>query len=219
MSALLGQVNRGKPELVSVNAFDALLGPDDDKPDAVNADTDGDEDEKKPVSSTDGPLRSIDGPTGEENVADPSIETAEKKKKKKKKPAAVQIENELQAVVDKIESPITPAAPANQCAAPRCVAKTGILGVVCAFCNRRFCMAHRHPESHSERCGEQQRTASRTAGKRDATLIIEAVKRDPTVGKSLNGAAKEREDARRRLKERIESASGNKAKATAKKKK
>ncbi|KAJ3172209.1 hypothetical protein HDU88_007026 [Geranomyces variabilis] len=98
----LDAVNRGKPELVSANAFDALLAPDDDKPVAENADPDGDEDEKKPVSSTNGPLRYIDGPTGEKNVAGPSNETAEKKKKKKK-PAAVQIENELQAVVDKIE--------------------------------------------------------------------------------------------------------------------
>ncbi|KAJ3159646.1 hypothetical protein HDU86_001656 [Geranomyces michiganensis] len=78
---------------------------------------------------------------------------------------------------------------------------------------------HRHPESHSTRCGEQQRAASRAAGKADATLVIEAVKRDPSAGNSLNTAAKEREDARRRLKERIESAGGSKTKATAKKKK
>ncbi|TPX66254.1 hypothetical protein SpCBS45565_g04582 [Spizellomyces sp. 'palustris'] len=131
--------------------------------------------------------------------------TRKKKKKKKQSKDKADDEEQVAELVDRIESAI-PAAPTNQCALPKCQVKTGVLGVVCEFCKRKFCMAHRHPESHSSRCAELKQSAERVTHRRDASLIIEANKRDPGVANRVGGIQKERQDAKRRLQERIERA-------------
>ncbi|KAJ3019747.1 hypothetical protein HKX48_001805 [Thoreauomyces humboldtii] len=136
---------------------------------------------------------------------------AKQKKKKPKKGKEAVVEALVEKTVDRIESPAVSAAPSNQCAAPRCTAKTGIMGMLCQFCNRKFCMAHRHPEAHSERCTALARGSARATQKSDATLIIELGKREPGAGARVNSAAKEREDAKRRLKDKIAGAGAGRA--------
>ncbi|TPX58369.1 hypothetical protein PhCBS80983_g03195 [Powellomyces hirtus] len=191
-----------QPNPVPTNAYELLPAIEDETPSTIPGDV-----EKKEPGTTE-PSEEPSLQNNEDNPP-PSSDAvpSTKKKKKKKSGTGAKQEAEVEVVVEKIENITIAPAPSNQCAAPRCTAKCGIMGVVCEFCNRKFCLAHRHPESHSLRCAEQKRDASRAAQKRDATLIIEAGKRDPTIGNRINGAAKEREDAKRRLKERIEGAS------------
>ncbi|KAJ3034808.1 hypothetical protein HDV00_004631 [Rhizophlyctis rosea] len=67
-------------------------------------------------------------------------------------------------------------------------------------------MTHRHPESHSTKCTEKKRSTTHSSYKADAKLMLETAKRDPSAANKPGSVAKEREDARKRLKEKMEAA-------------
>ncbi|KAJ3301187.1 hypothetical protein HDU76_005813, partial [Blyttiomyces sp. JEL0837] len=130
--------------------------------------------------------------------------SAKKKGKEAKKAAADAV---ISTTTTKIEDPLKKAAPPNQCNHPGCKEKTSILGVLCEFCNRKFCMTHRLPEVHSQKCAEAKKASSKSTFRNDATLGI-ALSNKPGQSGGVKSIAKEREDAKKRLKEKIEKARG-----------
>ncbi|KAJ3190134.1 hypothetical protein HDU85_000425 [Gaertneriomyces sp. JEL0708] len=95
------------------------------------------------------------------------------------------------------------------CAFSGCKTPTSILSVTCTSCNKAFCMVHRLPESHSSVCADHGRSAAHKAHKRDAALIKALADQGGARAAKVNrvgGVEKEREDAKRRLKEKLTAA-------------
>jgi hypothetical protein len=160
---------------------------------------------------------------------------AAKKKKKKKKPkskAEEELEKKEVKIIEKIEeyvqgcccyrsvsimlktcyfftirtnSPTKKAAPTNQCAHQGCKEKLNSLSMLCKFCNRKFCLTHRLPEVHSPQCAAAMKQTSQKSYKEDSKLQIGISKKDGKAG-GVASLAKEREDAKKRLKEKMEQA-------------
>ncbi|KAI8612804.1 hypothetical protein BC830DRAFT_1135044 [Chytriomyces sp. MP71] len=133
-------------------------------------------------------------------------EAAKKSKKKKAKSKAVEAEVAIVAkTLEKIEDPTVQAKPSNLCAHSGCKEKLGVMGQYCKYCDRKYCMAHRYPAVHSERCAAQEKSLSQNAFKKDALLGI-AIGKNQTQGGKSGSLAKEREDAKKRLAEKIRNA-------------
>ncbi|KAJ3265762.1 hypothetical protein HDU77_004030 [Chytriomyces hyalinus] len=122
-----------------------------------------------------------------EEPSSEDVGTSKKSKKKKKPKAADAVAAVVEKTVEKIENP------------------QGVMGQYCQFCDRKYCLAHRFPEVHSEICGTKKKNLSQTSFKNDARLGIAIGKKETQGGKS-GSLAKEREDAKKRLAERIKNA-------------
>ncbi|KAI8815771.1 uncharacterized protein EV422DRAFT_572470 [Fimicolochytrium jonesii] len=119
--------------------------------------------------------------------------------KKTPKNSASAGEDDLDALVRQIENADIPPAPPNQCAAAGCKAKTHIAGVDCGFCKRRFCLAHRLPETHAQICTTRTSRTAHAKHASNATLFSAMVARDPVKASRPGALEREREDARRRV--------------------
>ncbi|KAJ3403551.1 hypothetical protein HDU80_004034 [Chytriomyces hyalinus] len=133
------------------------------------------------------------------------VGTSKKSKKKKKPKAEDAVAAVVEKTVEKIENPQVQVKAANLCAHSGCKEKLGVMGQYCQFCDRKYCLAHRFPEVHSEICGTKKKNLSQTSFKNDARLGIAIGKKETQGGKS-GSLAKEREDAKKRLAERIKNA-------------
>ncbi|KAJ3229311.1 DNA-binding protein SMUBP-2 [Chytriomyces hyalinus] len=133
------------------------------------------------------------------------VGTSKKSKKKKKPRAEDAVAAVVEKAVEKIENPQVQVKAANLCAHSGCKEKLGVMGQHCQFCDRKYCLAHRFPEVHSEICGTKKKNQSQTSFKNDARLGIAIGKKETQGGKS-GSLAKEREDAKKRLAERIKNA-------------
>ncbi|KAJ3417177.1 hypothetical protein HDV05_006383 [Chytridiales sp. JEL 0842] len=135
-----------------------------------------------------------------------AAEKKKKKKKKKKTKADEELEMKVEKDIQRIEDPLKKPAPTNQCAHTGCKEKLNSLSVLCKFCNRKFCMTHRLPEVHSpSTCGVAMKQSAQKTYQQDAKLAIGLAKKEGMSG-GVPSLAKEREDAKRRLKEKIEKA-------------
>ncbi|KAJ3243266.1 hypothetical protein HDU78_000654 [Chytriomyces hyalinus] len=140
-----------------------------------------------------------------EEPSSEDVGTSKKSKKKKKLKAADAVAAVVEKTVEKIENPQVQVKAANLCAHSGCKEKLGVMGQYCQFCDRKYCLAHRFPEVHSEICGTKKKNLSQTSFKNDARLGIAIGKKETQGGKS-GSLAKEREDAKKRLAERIKNA-------------
>ncbi|TPX37579.1 hypothetical protein SmJEL517_g00478 [Synchytrium microbalum] len=155
----------------------------------------------------DDPVEDVE--TSVSTLTDPSEVLKKKnKKKKKKKDGADQDDEEAQVEkqVEKIESPAVAPAPSNQCSMANCREKVSIVFPACEFCTRKYCAAHRMPESHSPKCAEHKREKEKTSYRAETNRMINMAKRpDATIGSTSKAAvAKDRDDAAKRLREKIQ---------------
>ncbi|KAJ3026447.1 UNVERIFIED_CONTAM: hypothetical protein HDU68_005653 [Siphonaria sp. JEL0065] len=136
------------------------------------------------------------------------LAAAKKAKKKKKKSKAAEVEELIvEKAVEKIVDPtVAPKALSNVCPFAGCKEKLGVMAQYCMYCDRKYCMTHRFPEVHlPDRCGIDKKKASQNSFKNDAKLGIAIGKKETQGGKS-GSLAKEREDAKKRLAEKIKNA-------------
>ncbi|KAJ3071389.1 hypothetical protein HDU98_005419 [Podochytrium sp. JEL0797] len=136
------------------------------------------------------------------------LAASKKTKKKKKKAAAVEkVETLVEEHVAQILDPKVAVAgkPVNLCAFDKCKEKMGVMAQYCMYCDRKYCMTHRYPEIHSAKCAADIKKMSQNTFKNDALLGI-AIGRKETQGGKSGSLAKEREDAKKRLAEKIKKA-------------
>ncbi|ORX93534.1 hypothetical protein K493DRAFT_315955 [Basidiobolus meristosporus CBS 931.73] len=98
-----------------------------------------------------------------------------------------------------------PAKPDNECAEKTCRQKTSLMGFLCGYCRRKFCMKHRLPEKHSSACEEKAKIASRATYKQDSMRIITEEKKKPGSTYAPNGSSesKSRKNLEQRLKNKL----------------
>ncbi|KAJ3131048.1 hypothetical protein HK100_006922 [Physocladia obscura] len=128
----------------------------------------------------------------------------EKKEKKEKKKTKDKEAVAVEKTVEKILDPSIQPKASNLCAFAKCKEKSSTIGY-CKFCDRKYCMSHRMAEVHSERCTSEQKKNAMSTFKADAKLGI-AIGRGETQGGKSGSLAKEREDAKKRLAEKIKKA-------------
>ncbi|KAJ3196865.1 hypothetical protein HDU82_001637, partial [Entophlyctis luteolus] len=133
------------------------------------------------------------------------VDAGETTSRKKTKPKVLSAEQRIvDKAVAKIEDPSVQTKPSNLCAFERC--KEKIVSIAfCKYCDRKYCMTHRMPEIHSERCAAELKKGAMASFKNDAKLAI-AIGRGETQGGKSGSLAKEREDAKKRLAEKIKKA-------------
>ncbi|KAK9709418.1 hypothetical protein K7432_009064 [Basidiobolus ranarum] len=121
-----------------------------------------------------------------------------KKQKNQKK------DDELDDLVNHILSS-EPAKPNNECGEKKCHQKTSLMGFSCAYCQRKFCMKHRLPETHSTACEEKAKSASRASYKQDSMRIITEEKKKPgsTYAPGGSSESKSRKNLEQRLKSKL----------------
>ncbi|ORY48178.1 hypothetical protein BCR33DRAFT_60211 [Rhizoclosmatium globosum] len=147
----------------------------------------------------------VDVPLDGAVIAD-AQELAKKTKKKKKKSKAVEKEEAVvEKALAKIEDPEVQAKAANLCGFEKCKEKLGALAQYCKYCDRKYCMTHRYPEVHSPICAAELKKGAQTSFKNDAKLAA-AIGKGQTQGGKSGSLAKEREDAKKRLAEKIKAA-------------
>ncbi|RIB07641.1 hypothetical protein C2G38_414507 [Gigaspora rosea] len=93
----------------------------------------------------------------------------------------------------------------NSCSVPKCKQNLSILSHTCQYCNMKYCITHRHPESHSPKCAEKVKNSSKSEYKQESMRFITQERRDPgsTNAKKFN-AEKSKEDLKKRYKEKLE---------------
>ncbi|KAF0373300.1 DNA-binding protein smubp-2 [Gigaspora margarita] len=93
----------------------------------------------------------------------------------------------------------------NSCSVPKCKQNLSILSHTCQYCNMKYCITHRHPESHSPKCAEKVKNSSKSEYKQESMRFITQERRDPgsTNAKKFN-AEKSKEDLKKIYKEKLE---------------
>ncbi|KAJ3159493.1 hypothetical protein HK101_001059 [Irineochytrium annulatum] len=82
--------------------------------------------------------------------------------------------------------------------------------MLCNFCNRKHCMAHRLPEVHAEACAAKMRDQASASHRADGKLFIGLNAKEG--GKKEGNVEKERAKARERLAEKIKAAKSGRSK-------
>ncbi|CAG8663862.1 7538_t:CDS:2 [Cetraspora pellucida] len=122
---------------------------------------------------------------------------AEKSKKDQKS------NSDLDEVVTHILSDEKPVL--NACSVPKCKQNLSIMSYTCQYCNMKYCITHRHPESHSPKCAEKIKNSSKSEFKQESMRFITQERRDPgsTNAKKFN-AEKSKEELKKKYKEKLE---------------
>ncbi|CAG8667123.1 4373_t:CDS:2 [Acaulospora morrowiae] len=95
--------------------------------------------------------------------------------------------------------------PSNSCSVPKCKQSLSVLSHTCQYCNMKYCITHRHPEAHSQKCVEKVRSSAHAGFKQESMRFISQERRDPgsTNAKNFN-AEKNKEELKKRFKEKLD---------------
>ncbi|CAG8541499.1 11751_t:CDS:2 [Ambispora leptoticha] len=158
------------------------------------------------------------------NASPEEKSSTSKKSKKKKKPKASTSNNqnnmnnnmtkdELDEIVEGILNEPNPSNVSSNnsnttlqtCPIKNCKQRLTLTSITCQFCNMRYCLAHRLPESHSEKCAEKTRQSAHSSFRNDSIRLITEERRNPGIinTKGFN-AEKSKEELRKRYKEKLE---------------
>ncbi|RUS12489.1 hypothetical protein BC937DRAFT_87755 [Endogone sp. FLAS-F59071] len=127
---------------------------------------------------------------------------SQKNKRKKKKPTgpARAESSTSNTSVDTLKS---------LCPVPGCKEKIGIMSILCEWCNTKYCMAHRLPESHSPKCTDRARAQTAASFRQESMHFITQQQRDPVATNARTfSVEKSKEELRHRLREKIKDARG-----------
>ncbi|RHZ86562.1 hypothetical protein Glove_49g22 [Diversispora epigaea] len=161
------------------------------------------------------------------NVQNTSTVKVKKKKKKKQKSTSSNSEttknsksesgkvtsgkdssskpDDLDEIVAHILSDAKPST-INLCSMPKCKQSLKILSYTCQYCNMTYCVKHRHPEAHSEKCVEKMKNTVKAEFKQESHLFISQERKTPgSTNKGFN-VEKNKEELRKRYKEKLEKA-------------
>ncbi|CAG8437194.1 10668_t:CDS:2 [Ambispora gerdemannii] len=147
--------------------------------------------------------------------------TSKKSKKKKKSKAAISnnmnnnaTKDEIAEMVERILSPSEPTTSnvsgssnttPQTCPVKNCKQRLTFTSITCQFCNKRYCLTHRLPESHSEKCAEKTRQSAHSSFKSDSIRLITEERRKPGIINTKGfSAERSKEELRKRYKEKME---------------
>ncbi|CAG8595771.1 2317_t:CDS:2, partial [Dentiscutata heterogama] len=93
----------------------------------------------------------------------------------------------------------------NGCPVPKCKQNLSVLSYNCQYCNMKYCITHRHPESHSPKCAEKVKSISKSEYKQESMRFITQERRNPgSTNARKFDAEKSKEDLKKRYKEKLE---------------
>ncbi|GET01003.1 DNA-binding protein SMUBP-2 [Rhizophagus clarus] len=116
---------------------------------------------------------------------------------------------DLNEIVEHIlsENPST----SKTCSVPNCKQiSSAVMNLTCQYCNMKYCMKHRYPEAHSQKCVEKARNAAHSNFKQESIHVITQERRNPGSTNAKNFSAnKSREELKKRYKEKLDKARRN----------
>eukprot|EP00164_Ancoracysta_twista_P030230 GFYU01061632.1.p1 GENE.GFYU01061632.1~~GFYU01061632.1.p1 ORF type:complete len:266 (-),score=95.57 GFYU01061632.1:22-819(-) len=139
---------------------------------------------------------------------------AQRREQKEKTTAGVTQKKVTEQVTSFIENPDAKKQDPNRCAQPRCKEKVGLLGEVCKYCRKKYCLTHRHPEGHGDECAAARKKQSQTEFKQHANRVQKS-----GSAKAAAGSVADRSSLQAKLKSKVNAASTSRKKPAGKKKK
>ncbi|GBB95211.1 hypothetical protein RclHR1_00250009 [Rhizophagus clarus] len=170
-----------------------------------------DEDDKKIIDEQDSDVININDNLSNDNNT--GSKSKKKKKNKNKKKSVTESKTDDKADLNEIVEHILSENPSTSktCSVPNCKQiSSAVMNLTCQYCNMKYCMKHRYPEAHSQKCVEKARNAAHSNFKQESIHVITQERRNPGSTNAKNFSAnKSREELKKRYKEKLDKARRN----------
>ena len=112
---------------------------------------------------------------------------------------------QVDKIVEAIENPNIKLKPSNKCGFNACKEPLTLTSLTCQFCQLRFCLKHRLPEVHSEKCADLNKDTLKKKDLKDFNLLKSMNDKDSKILKEQGSIASKLEKERNTIKGTLKS--------------